>query len=338
MREYLTIFRRKRQVWGKNTAPQILLLFLALLQSETTGQGLKDTPTPDPNVFLKSPLDQEFRAGIEEALKRHEYERAETLLVEKIEQTPKSPQLLTLLGHIFFLDGKYLNSAVAMKKAEALSPLAESDRFTLAMAYIRLDHNDWAKPELIKLTQSNPEKALYPYWIGRIDYAAQQFRTAATQFRKALTLDPNLTKAYDNLGLCYEALGEYDEAIRDYQKANRLNRQSSPSSSWPPLNLGALLTKLNRLSEAESYLRESVGYDGKLAKAHYQLGVLLEKQQNYPEAIIELKQAANLDPSYAEPYYALSRIYRKQGETKNAEVALNTFQRLKKTKVPETPH
>jgi len=314
------------------------LLFLVLFQSETIGQELKDTPPPDSSVLLALSSDQEVGSRIEDALKPHEYERAETLLVEKIEKTPKSPQLLTLLGHIFFLDGKYLNSAVAMKKAEALSPLAESDRFTLAMAYVRLNHNDWAKSELINLTQSNPEKALYPYWIGRVDYAAQQFRSAVSQFRKALTLDPNLTKAYDNQGLCYEALGEYEEAIRNYQEANRLNRQSSPGSPWPPLNLGALLTKLNRLSEAESYLRESVSYDGKLSKAHYQLGVLLEKQQNYPEAIFELKQAANLDPSYAEPYYALSRIYRKQGETKNAEVALNTFQRLKKTKAPETPH
>jgi tetratricopeptide (TPR) repeat protein len=316
--------------------PSPILLFLVLFQAKATGQELKDTPSPDPNVFLKFPLDKEFGSKIEEALKRHDYERAETLLVEKIEQNPKSPRLLTLLGHIFFLDGKYLNSAVAMKKAEAISPLDESERFTLAMAYVRLNHNDWAKPELIKLTESNPGKALYPYWVGRLEYAAQQFHSAVTQFRKALTLDPSLGKAYDNLGLCHEAMGEYDEAIRDYQEANRLNRQSSPGSPWPPLNLGTLLTKLNRFSEAESYLRESLGYEGKFPKAHYQLGVLLEKKQEYAEAVAELKRASTLDPSYPEPHYALSRIYRKQGETKNAEIALNTFQRLKKVKGPET--
>src|SRR5215831_9365535 len=192
MRACLTIFGRQCRFWVGS--PALLLLFRVLLPPEASGQDLKDMPSPDPNVFHNLPSDHEFGSKIEEALKRHEYERAETLLVEKIEQSPKSPRLLTLLGHIFFLDGKYLNSAVAMKKAEALSPLAESDRFTLAMAYIRLNHNDWAKPELIKLTESNPQKALYPYWIGRVDYAAQQFRSAVSQFRKALTLDPNLTK------------------------------------------------------------------------------------------------------------------------------------------------
>jgi tetratricopeptide (TPR) repeat protein len=336
MRARLTIFNWKQHVWVGN--PALFLLFLVLLQTQTTGQELKDTPSPDPNVFLNLPLDQEFSSKIEGALKRHEYESAETLLVEKIQQTPKSPQLLTLLGHIFFLDGKYLNSAVAMKKAEALSPLDESNRFTLAMTYVRLNHNDWAKPELIKLTQGYPGKALYPYWVGRLEYAAQQFQSAVTQFHKALTLDPNFGKAFDNLGLCHEALGDYDEAVRNYQEANRLNRQNSPGSPWPPLNLGTLLTKLNRFSEAESYLRESLGYDGKFPKAHYQLGVLLEKQQKYVAAVAELKQASTFDPSYPEPHYALSRIYRKQGETKNAEIALNTFQRLKKVKEPETPH
>jgi tetratricopeptide (TPR) repeat protein len=336
MRVRLTVFGRRRRFRVGN--PPLFLLLMVLLPPETSGQDAKETPSPDPNVFLKLSPDHEFGSKIEEALKRHEYERAETLLVEKIERSPKSPRLLALLGHIFFLDGKYLNSAVAMKKAEALSPLDESDRFTLAMAYVRLNHNDWAKPELIKLTQSHTGKALYPYWVGRLEYAAQQFHSAVSQFHNALALDPNFGKAYDNLGLCHEALGEYDEAVRNYQEANRLNRQNSPGSPWPPLNLGTLLTKLNRFSEAESYLRESLGYDGKFPKAHYQLGVLLEKQQRYVEAVAELKQASTFDPSYPEPHYALSRIYRKQGETKNAEIALNTFQRLKKVKEPETPH
>jgi tetratricopeptide (TPR) repeat protein len=312
----------------------VFFLFLVLLQVETTGQELKDPP-PDPDVFLKLPLDQAFGSKIEDALKSHDYGNAETLLVEEIGRTPKSLRLLTLLGHIFFLDGKYLNCAVAMKKAEALGPLDESDRFTLAMSYVRLNHNDWAKPELTKLVQSNPQKALYPYWVGRLDYAGQQFRSAISWFRKALELDTGFVKAYDNLGLCHEALGQYDDAIHVYQEANRLNRQSSPGSPWPPLNLGTLLLKLNRLSEAEPDLRESLSYDEKFPKARYQLGVLLEKQQKYAEAIGELKQASELDPSYPEPHYALSRIYRKQGETKSAETALNTFQKLKKAKGPD---
>ncbi len=314
-----------------------LLVFLGLLQAKLAGQELKETPSPDASVFLQAPLDEAFRSKIEQALKGKDYGRVEALLIEEIKGNPKSALLLTVLGHTLFLDGKYLDSAVAMKKAERLSPLNESDRFTLAMAYVRLNHNDWARPELVKLTQTNPGKALYLYWLGRLDYSAQQFRSAVTRFHQTLNLDPNFVKAYDNLGLCHEALGEYDEAIRAYQDANRLNRQNTHPSPWPPLNLGSLLVKLDHLSEAEPCLRESLTYDGKFSKAHYQLGMLLEKQRKHAEAIEELKLAADLDSSYAEPHYALSRIYRKQGDIRNAEVSLSAFQKLKHSKAPKAP-
>jgi len=314
------------------SATSFLFLAMTTLQARTLGQELRDPPVPDPGALLIAPLEASLRSRLEEALKARSYTRAETILVEEIERNPKSTLLLRLLGHIFFLDAKYLDTAVAMKKAEALSPLDEASRFTLAMAYVRLNHNDWARPELEKLVRSGPRKALYPYWIARLDYAAQQFNSAVANLQKALELDPGFSKAHDNLGLCYEALGKSDEAIRSYQEASRLNRQHSPSSPWPPLNLAALLVKFDRLEEAETCLRESLGYDGKFAKAHYQLGVILEKQQKYAEAIQELRQASLLDPSYPEPHYVLSRIYRRQGETKNAETALITFKRLKKDK------
>ena len=115
-----------------------------------------------------------LRASLREALGARDYTRAETLLVDEINRNPKSPQLLTLLGGIFFLDGKYLNTAVAMKRAEALAPLDDQSRFTLAMAYITLNHRDWARPELEKLARNDPRNALYPYWLSRLDYDAMR--------------------------------------------------------------------------------------------------------------------------------------------------------------------
>jgi Flp pilus assembly protein TadD len=56
------------------------------------------------------------------------------------------------------------------------------------------------------------------------------------------------------------------------------------------------------------------------------------------EAIAELRQAATLSPSYAEPHYVLGRIYQRKGDTKNAEAAWATFQKLKKEDPKERPH
>ena len=92
------------------------------------------------------------------------------------------------------------------------------------------------------------------------------------------------------------------------------------------------MLKLDLLNDAESSLRESLRYDPKFAKAHYQLALLLERQGKLEDAVAQLKQSAALDPTYAEPHYALNRIYRKQGQRHNAQAALEEFQKLKKGK------
>jgi tetratricopeptide (TPR) repeat protein len=146
---------------------------------------------------------------------------------------------------------------------------------------------------------------------------------------KAVRLDPAFMKAYDQLGLCYAGLNQTDEAIQAYKEAIRLNQQQGLHWPWPSMNLGTLLLRLERLDEAEGYLRDSVSIDPHFPVAHLRLGQVLEKKERYEEAIAELEQAARLDPTYPEPHYALGRIHRKQRDFKGAEKELSMFQDLR---------
>ena len=77
------------------------------------------------------------RGELEEAIGRKNYQRAEQILVEESEREPKSARsakLLTVAGGVFFLDGQYLDAIIAWERAEAIAPLDERNRFTLAMA------------------------------------------------------------------------------------------------------------------------------------------------------------------------------------------------------------
>ena len=112
------------------------------------------------------PLDPSARQEIEAALKSHDYASAEATLVQVADQHPKVPQIYGYLGRIFFVDGKYLNAAIALKKAEALQPLEEKDRFTLAMAYISLERPAWARPELEKLAEAKSSKSALSILAG----------------------------------------------------------------------------------------------------------------------------------------------------------------------------
>jgi tetratricopeptide (TPR) repeat protein len=280
------------------------------------------------------PLTPERRATFEAAMKAQDYKRAEALLVEAINANPNSPQLLVLAAGVFFLDGDYMNTAIAYKKAEKLAPLDDTSRFTLAMAYIALGRREWARPELEKLAAANVKVALYPYWLASLDYDDQKFAAAAENLNRAVSLKPDFVKAHDNLGLNLEALGKFEEAQRAYGEAVRLNRVQKPSSPWPPLNLGVMLLKLGKLDLAEPYLREALELNPKFAEARYRLGILLEKKGKAPEAILELARAAELDAKYPDPLYALARLYRQAGEMEKAQAALAEFQKRKSWKRP----
>lgn len=281
-------------------------------------------------ALAKAPLPPLVQSQLKEEIQNRQYRRVEKLLLETFNKNPRSSPLLALLGEVFFLDGKYLNCAIAMKKADALSAIDGQSRFTLAMAYIATKRFDWARPELEKLARENPHRALYPYWISRLDYHAMHLSEAVANVRKAIDLDPRFMKAYDNLGVYYEGLGKYQDAADAYRQALRLNREEGLRSPWPAFNLGALLSKLGQLNSAQSYLGEALSEDSRFPKAHFQLGILLEKEKKDAEAIQELGRAIAFDPSYAEPYFALGKIFERQHQPRKAHEAFRKFQELKK--------
>ena len=308
-------------------------MLLVMPAAAGLGQEVQELPLPSPSATAVRtlPMDAATRSTLEEAIGKREYIDAENLLAEEAAKNPKSQPLLLVLADILFLDGKQLNSALVLKKAELLGPLDERSRFLLALSYIAISRKNLAIPELEKLTQSNPSNAVYPYWLSRLAYRKTDLQQALRYAEKAVQLDPAFMKAYDQLGLCYAGLNQTEEAIRAYKEAIRLNRQQALRWPWPSMNLGALLLRLERLDEAEVHLRDSVGIDPGFPVAHLRLGQLLEKKERYQEAVAELEQAAKLDPTYPEPHYALGRIYRKQRDVKAAERELRIFQDLRNT-------
>jgi len=277
-------------------------------------------------------LDPAFRFELEEALQRKDFEKAEQLLVKEIETNKQAPKyhLLSYLGGLFFVDKKYLNSAIAYKKADAIESLDPGNRFTLAMSYILLGRRDWARPELDRLNREQAARPLYAYWLARLDYDENLYEPAIGKLEQIIQEHPSFTRAYDRLGLCYEALGKTDKAIAYYEKAIELNRQEPNPSAWPSLNLGVLLMQAGQAEKAEGYLREAIRIEPGFAQAHYRLGLALEKLNRLEESVAAMREAARLDPAYPDPHWALARVLRRTGDREGAEQAVRDYQRLKK--------
>lgn len=297
----------------------------------------EDSSQNVPQDMTALPLDSSLRHQLQDAMKERNYKRAETILVREAGRDPNSPRagkLLEFAGGVFFIDGLYVNAVIAWKKADAIAPLDDRSRFTLAMAYIKLSRRDWARSELEKLEKVEPRNALHVYWLARLDYDAQHYQQAITGLQKAIEIDPKMMRAYDTLGLCYDYLGQFDNAIKNYSVAVELNRAQMKPSPWPNVDLAISLVEVNQLSQAEKNLREALLYDTRLPQAHYQLGRVLERQGSLQSAVQELSEAGALDPAYPEPHLLLGRIYHRLGESQRAKSEIEKFQQLDLRRMP----
>lgn len=282
---------------------------------------------------------------LRQAMESHDYIAAEKLLIPQISTHPasiRSAQVLTFLGGVYYLDHDYLHAAVSWKKSEAIAPLDQSVEFTLAMAYLRLGHADWARPVLTSLAAQHPNSAIYPYWLGRLDYDARAYAQAVSYFRRALQLDPKMARAWDNLGLCYYQQNANALSVQSFRKAIQLDSAAGDPSPWPYYNLAITQQIIDRLPDAETSLREAIRMEPKFAQAHFQLGNVLEQMNRDTDAIAEFQQAVALDPRYAEAHLALGRLYRKSGQETKAQTQLQMYLQLRDSSTtsasPAIPH
>ena len=313
-----------------------LMLFNSLVMTARV-QTASDEPAPTSSAVSSLGLTPAQASLLKIAIDARDYVGAEKLLLAEIDSDPHSPRaarLLAFAGSVYFLNRDYLNAAVAWKKSEAIAPLEPSLQFSLAMAYIRLAHPDWARKVLESLTAQNRNEPLFPYWLGRLDYDGHEYNRAISNFQRAIALAPGMARAYDNLGLCYFYQNQNDLAVENYQRAIELDRGSGHPSAWPYLNLAITQQFLNQLSDAEKNLREAIRLDPSFAKAHFQLGTVLESLQEPEAALEELKEAARLDPAFAEPHMAMARVYHKLGQEPSAREEVKTYLRLHP---PSTP-
>jgi tetratricopeptide (TPR) repeat protein len=283
---------------------------------------------PDDSTKLKE-MAARRRAEIDRAIASRDWARAETLLVAEIERTETPVDLLKMLAGVFMNEHKPLNAAIAIKKAETYGPLDAATRMQLALAYISMKRNDWARPELERLAEAEPSNTGYAYWLARLDYDNGRYAAAIGRLTTVVQREPSFVRAYDNLGLCYEALDQNDEAVRQYREAIRRIRETGERWPWPFVNLGILLKNQGQVDEAETLFNEALAADPAFAPALYHLGTVLEGSDRTEAAVQVLVRAAAANPDYAEPHFALARIYRRQGRTAEADAELATFKRLR---------
>ena len=264
------------------------------------------------------------------ALARKNFAQVEEILAESRPSTPEArAELLSLRGAVEFLAGKMSAATAAFCEAAKLAPLRDSDSFTLAMAWVNLGDDTDARAQLAGLAQKYPERAIYIYWLGRLDYYQRRYEQSVEKLEKAAELDPKSARIWDSLGLAFDMQGKLEQALGAFENAAALNRDRAHPSPWPPHDLGFLLLRMEKSKEAEEALRESLRYNPKLVQAHYHLGRALEKEGKETEAIEEYVTATSGDTETADACYSLAMLYRKLHRDAEANAMFAEFKRRK---------
>lgn len=311
---------------------------LVLTGLRLPAQPSGEETAPPETAIASLQLPSDTAEALQKAMSGHNYLTAEKLLLAEIDRdahSPRAARLLAYAGTVYFRNQDFMNAAIAWKKSEAIAPLSVNLRFSLAMAYIRIGHPDWARPVLESLAAQNEKDALYPYWLGRLAYDGHEYELAIKDFKKAIELDPRMARAYDNLGLAYYYENQNELAVANYEKAIELDRAAGHLSPWPFLNLAITQQFLNRQADAEKNLREALRLDPKFAKAHFQLGTVLEDAGRAEEALAELREAASLDATYPEPHMAMARILHKLGRESEAKKEVEIYRKLHEQPTPK---
>lgn len=96
--------------------------------------------------------------------------------------------------------------------------------------------------------------------------------------------------------------------------------------------MGVICMKMNRIADAEKYLRKTVELAPSFAKPHEDLGILLINLGRFEEAVPLLQTAARLDPKSADTLFNLGKALAKQGKGKEADEAFEAAFELAPTR------
>ena len=117
-------------------------------------------------------------------------------------------------------------------------------------------------------------------------------------------MNPDLSEAYINLGVVLKDINKLDQAEFYLRKAIEINSYSSLAY----LNLGATLRDIGHLKEAEYFLRKALLLNSNCSNNHTHLGRILNENGHLEESEFHLRKAIELDPNKKEYRFNLSQL------------------------------
>jgi len=182
------------------------------------------------------------------------------------------PEIYSDYGFVLARLGKPKDALAAYEKALELDPHCASAHFNLAVASIQAGKLGEAEVHYRAALSAKPNAETHN-GLGFVLAAQGRPGEAVEQFQKAIDINPHYTPAYNNLADTLAKQGKLEDAAFYYQ-ASLKERPSAAVHT----DLGVVLRKLGKTSEAEAEFRQALALDPGQQKARRNLNTLTGKK------------------------------------------------------------
>jgi Flp pilus assembly protein TadD len=302
---------------GKHAAPPsfvwklIVPMFFAAAML-APGVFAHDIKIQIPKPSHLTPVQRLNRDGVE-ALRKHDYEKAEKIFYKAYLYDPGDPFTLNNLGYISELKGDAERAHDFYALASQHASDATIDRSTPESLQGQPMQAALAVPELPMQMNHDNVEAVRLLSFGRAS-------EADLLLEQALKTDPNNVFTLNNLGVAKEAEGETDDALRLYQQAAASSSDATAVVTQNKQWRGKRVTQVaaqNFVLLQERMAAENT-VPGRVAILNLR-GVSALNRNDIQTAIRDFRQAYNLDPTNAFVLNNIGYVSELQGDRETAQ-------------------
>ena len=294
-----------------------LLLFAAITAAAVVivPSNLKagDLKINIPRRSVVTPVQQLNRQGVE-AVRKHQYEKAETLFYKAYLYDPADPFTLNNLGYISELQGQIDRAEDFYRLASQQASDAAIDRASSHKLQGKpmIDAVNGLKDASIRINRDNV-RAIRLLSEGRAPEAEETLQ-------QALTLDPHNPFTLNNLGVTKEEEGDLQGAYRYYATVANLHTDApvvvTLNSAWR----GKPVTKMAEESARKVTQRMQQTQTPQAQAGLFTLrGVAAVNRNDWTDAANDFRQAYTLDPEDAFSLNNAGYLAEMQGDLETAQ-------------------
>lgn len=218
---------------------------------------------------------------------------AQFLCAQILQQAPRNPDALWLLGMSQLMSGEVSAGATLLERVIAVAPDHGPALENLGLAHLMLGHYADAERVLRRAAALPSAPASVAMRLGLALVQLDRVPEGIAQLQQALKRDARNADIRLNLGQAYARIGDVDAARIEFMETLRL----APQHGDAMYNLGVLELERDALAEAQRWFERASDAAPQHVDALVNLGIVSRRRGELQAAVHHLERALRIDPA-----------------------------------------